>query len=66
MKSTFLVEIDHGSDTDLAGIAFDMQEALQVSTFPYETLSVKPWTHPTLQQASPLQLPATPPDAPAN
>ncbi len=53
MTSTFLVSVDHGDDTDLVGIAIDLQDALLNS--PFEILSVTPWTHPTLGQTAPTQ-----------
>lgn len=61
MKSTFLVTIDHGTDTDLLGIASDLTEALE-GQFNL-TEDVRPWSHPSLQPASPLlgQPPQTPP-----
>lgn len=41
MKATFLVEVDVGSDTNLLGIAEELQDVLFSS--PFEVLSVKPW-----------------------
>lgn len=61
MKSTFLIEVDHGDDTDLQGVAFDLQDALETSSFPYSVLSVKPWTHPSLLGA-PAQTPPVVPE----
>lgn len=59
MTSTFLVSVDHGSDTDLLGIADELLQSFQSA--PFEVLTVTPWSHPTLGQQSP-----TPPVAPAN
>lgn len=50
MTSTFLVEVDHGSDTNLLGIAADLEHILHNDP-ELIVLSVKPWTHPTLGTA---------------
>lgn len=63
MTSTFLVQLDHGSDTDLIGIATDIEETLNQHGNGLIVLSVKPWTHPSLLSGT---QPQTPPVAPAN
>lgn len=61
MTSTFLVEVSTPGDTDLAGIAADIEDFLMQHGL--DVKSVHPWARhssPTLGQ------PQTPPDAPAN
>jgi hypothetical protein len=48
MTSTFLLSIDHGTDTDLLGIADELATVVSNNS-PFEVLSSKPWFHPTLQ-----------------
>lgn len=47
MTATFLVEIDIEDDTDILGIAMDLEETL-AEHFEYQTISVKPWKRETL------------------
>lgn len=64
MTPTFLLAVDVGSDTDLLGIAQEIQDAVE-EKFP--VLSCKPWAQGTaggafsspapLQQLPPTQLP---------
>lgn len=48
MTSAFICIIDHGSDTDLLGIAQDVQDVFDAHS-PYQCKSVKAWAHPTLE-----------------
>lgn len=47
MTATFLVEIDTEDDTDIIGIAMDLEETIN-QHFDYDALSVKPWKRETL------------------
>jgi hypothetical protein len=56
MTSTFLLSIDHGSDTDLLSIAAELSDAAEHAGF--DVLSCKPWFAPSTLEATP----PTPPD----
>jgi hypothetical protein len=51
MNATFLVSLNIGSDTDLLGIAQDIEAEL--SDAGMDVLSCAPWSHPSLSGVPP-------------